>query len=337
MSTRAQAHEIIRTWAFYTIVKSLHHFGRVPWRTVDISGWGIAGEGMGKISKSRGGGPASPMEMIDRYSADALRYWAASTGPGKDAVISESKIQMGAKLVTKLWNVARFSQRFLLDYRPPDVLPGLSTADRWILSRIQTTVSRVTAYMRNSEYAVAKSEIESLFWTELADNYLEMAKMRLYDEAHPARAGACYALYRALLDTIKLLALFVPHVTERIYLELFAENEGQPSLHVSSWPEPDARLQNHAWERAGELLVAVATAVRRYKSEHNLPLSTELERLSIASAEPVVYEALQNAREDLKSITRARDIEVQSTSLDLGLEPLSIQDDLELAIARQRG
>ena len=109
MSLRPQAHDIIRTWAFYTIVKSHYHFGALPWKDVAISGWGIAGEGMGKISKSRGGGPMAPMEMIERYSADAVRYWAASTGLGKDAVISEEKIQLGAKLVTKLWNVARFA------------------------------------------------------------------------------------------------------------------------------------------------------------------------------------------------------------------------------------
>ena len=83
-----------------------------PWEQVLISGWGIAGEGMGKISKSRGGGPLPPLEMIERYSADAVRYWAASTGPGKDAVISEEKIKLGARLVNKLWNMARFSARF---------------------------------------------------------------------------------------------------------------------------------------------------------------------------------------------------------------------------------
>jgi valyl-tRNA synthetase len=99
-SLRPQAHEIIRTWTFYTIVKSYYHLGQLPWRGVLISGWGLAGEGMGKISKSRGGGLTAPLAMIERYSADAVRYWAASTAAGKDAVISEEKIQMGAKLVT---------------------------------------------------------------------------------------------------------------------------------------------------------------------------------------------------------------------------------------------
>ena len=117
-SLRPQAHEIIRTWAFYTIAKSHHHFGALPWKEVAISGWGLAPEGTGKISKSRGGGPIAPMAMIEKYSADAVRYWAASTSFGKDSVISEDKVQAGAKLVTKLWNVAQFSQRFLEGYLP---------------------------------------------------------------------------------------------------------------------------------------------------------------------------------------------------------------------------
>ena len=112
MNLRPQAHEIIRTWAFYTIVKSYHHFGVLPWEDIAISGWVVEGKGGGKISKSRGVSMA-PMEMIAKYSADAVRYWAASTGMGKDTTVSEEKIAMGSKLATKLWNVAKFSQRFL--------------------------------------------------------------------------------------------------------------------------------------------------------------------------------------------------------------------------------
>jgi valyl-tRNA synthetase len=111
MSLRPQAHEIIRTWAFYTIVKSLYLDHEIPWHDVAISGWGLLPEGMGKISKSRGGGPISPLEMIERYSADALRYWAASTSLGRDSLISEQKVQSGVKLTTKLWNVSNVSSR----------------------------------------------------------------------------------------------------------------------------------------------------------------------------------------------------------------------------------
>src|SRR5438045_9502043 len=111
MNLRPQAHEIIRTWAFYTIVKSHHHFGLLPWKVIAISGWGLAAEGAGKISKSRGGGPMPPMHMIEKYSADALRYWAASTAPGKDALISADKNVEGGTSGTKPRNVAQLSNR----------------------------------------------------------------------------------------------------------------------------------------------------------------------------------------------------------------------------------
>jgi valyl-tRNA synthetase len=159
LTLRPQAQEIIRTWAFYSIVKAYHHFGKLPWTKAAISGWGLAGEGMAKISKSRGGGPMAPMEMIEQYSADAVRYWAASTGFGRDSIISEQKIQAGAKLVNKLWNVARFSGRFLTNYQLPITNPQLSLADRWILSRMQQLIGRVTNLLDNYDYATAKSEI----------------------------------------------------------------------------------------------------------------------------------------------------------------------------------
>src|SRR5258708_20839567 len=145
MSLRPQAHEIIRTWAFYTIVKSYHEFGVLPWKEVAVSGWGLAGEGAGKISKSRGGGPMPPMEMIEKYSADAVRYWASSTGFGKDAIISEEKIAVGAKLVTKLWNVARFAERFLHGALPTTAPDDLPPTDRWLLSQAQRRLARATA------------------------------------------------------------------------------------------------------------------------------------------------------------------------------------------------
>jgi valyl-tRNA synthetase len=345
MSLRAQAHEIIRTWAFYTIVKSFHHFGALPWKETAISGWAIAGEGMGKISKSRGGGPMGPLEMIEQYSADAVRYWAASTSLGKDAVISETKVQMGAKLVNKLWNVARFSQRFLLHAEagspaagpavPADEIPPLSPADRWILARTQQLIRSATTYMHGYDYAAAKSETESYFWAALADNYLEMAKMRLYDESDPAREGALYALDHALLTVLKLFAPFVPHVTERIYLGLFAEREGAPSIHLSPWPTVNPRLENDTDLTSGQVLVEIATAVRRFKSEHSLSLGSELEQMQLVPRQPDLVELLREAKVDLKSITRVRQITLREDAPDPELEVVQQDSAVIVALARQ--
>lgn len=332
MSLRPQAHEIIRTWAFYTIVKSYHHFGTLPWKEVAISGWGLAPHGTGKISKSRGGGPVAPLKMIERYSADAVRYWAASTGLGRDSTISEQKIQAGARLVTKLWNVARFSQRFLSDYRPPAATPGLTPADRWILSRLQRLVAKATEAFRGYDFATAKSETESFFWNALADNYLEMSKQRLYDETHPAREGARYALWRVMSPVVKLFAPVLPHVTDRIYLELFAPAEGSDSIHTAHWPAADESLCNDAAEAAGDALVAVATAVRRFKSEHSMPLGAEIARLQLAIRDPALASALQGAEADITSITRARQVEV-AESLDPKLEKIAAGDIISAALA----
>lgn len=332
-SLRAQGHEIIRTWAFYTIVKSLHHFGTLPWKEITISGWGLLPEGMGKISKSRGGGPISPMEIITKYSVDAVRYWAASTGYGKDATISEEKIATGAKLVTKLWNVAKFSQRFLEHYHLPEELPLLTPTDRWMLARLQRLVQRVTAHFRNYDYAAAKSETESFFWRELADNYLEMSKERLYDETNALREGARYTLSTTLLTTIKLFAPFLPYVTEEIYQALFRDTEGVASLHTSAWPLANEALQDERAELAGESLIEVATAVRRYKSESNISLGTTLQRLQLATGDLAVAAMLRAATADIQSVTRASSIEVVE-QLDADLEVVKADGTIRVALAR---
>ena len=309
-SLRPQAHEIIRTWAFYTVVKSELHFGRLPWSDVLISGWGLAGEGMGKISKSKGGGPMPPLEMIQRYSADAVRYWAASTSPGKDAVISEEKIQMGGRLVTKLWNAARFCEHFLAGkglLARPDTL---SAADRWILAALQDLIRRSTIAMEQYEYALAKSEIEAFFWNTWTDNYLEMAKQRLYGEDGPGQEAACFTLQTVLRALLKLFAPFLPYVTEAIYRDLFAEAEGVSSIHRAIWPEVDAVLDDAAAAGWGEMLVAIASSVRRYKTEGKFGLASTIKRVQLGTPDPVLADMLRIALSDLASATRAERIEI---------------------------
>lgn len=332
---RPQAHEIIRTWAFYTIVKSLHHFGTLPWKVVGISGWGLAAAGQAKISKSRGGGPMSPMAMIERYSADAVRYWAASTGFGRDSAISEEKIKNGAKLCTKLWNVARFSERFLEDYQPAAGPAAFTPTDRWLLARLAKVIQRASAFFRSCEYAAARSEVESFFWRDLADNYLEMCKERLYGEAGHLREGTRYTLYQALLNVLKLFAPFLPYVTEEIYLALFAAQEQRKSLHLASWPEAQLAWVSEQAEAEGEILISVATAVRRYKSESGLSLGTEIGRLLLSTREAGLAAMLEAARLDILSVTRAQDLYI-GEQLVLGDTALLWQQDGLLTISLER-
>jgi valyl-tRNA synthetase len=313
MSLRPQGHEIIRTWAFYTIVRSLYHLGELPWNNVAISGWGLAAEGQGKLSKRRGEKSKikSPVEMLDQYSADAVRYWATGTALGKDALISEERVQAGAKLVTKLWNVGRFCEPFLAGYRPEEAPPDdLAPADRWLLARANRVIVAATGSFEQYDYAIAKSEIEAFFRRDLADNYLELVKKRLYDGGE-GYEGTRFTLRTALLTTIKLFAPLLPYVTEAMYKQLFAESDGARSIHLTQWPRTDERFNDEEAIAFGEALLGIATAVRRFKSERNLSLGAELAELRLSAADPALGDKLRAASMDLLSITRAKVIAVE--------------------------
>jgi valyl-tRNA synthetase len=327
MTLRPHAHEIIRTWTFYTIAKSWYHLRRVPWKNVDISGYGLLPQGA-KISKSRGGGPLDPWQMMERYSADAVRYWAASTGLGRDALVSEDKIASGNRLVTKLWNVARFAQPFLEGY---DARRGMETAptedvaaisksrspgslwptDRWLLDSLQRTIARATERWDEHDYCGAREETEGLFWNTLADNYLEMAKTRLYErpDGDPGKESARYALYHTLLNVCKLLAPIVPFVTEEIYHALgWGQPDQDPSIHRAAWPQPDRALLWPEAQRVGAALVGIATAVRRAKTAQHLRLGASVGALDIACEDAGLLDILHSCEVDLQSVSRAERI-----------------------------
>jgi valyl-tRNA synthetase len=208
---------------------------------------------------------------------------------------------------------------------PEEGPDSLTPADRWILSKLSGLIRRATQAMLAYEYASAKNEVESFFWKDLADNYLEMAKQRLYSKAAPGHDGAAYTLYHLLLNCSKMLAPFLPYVTESLFRQLFARHEGAASIHRSRWPEPLARFENLEAEQLGETLVEIATAVRRYKSEQNLSLGSELNRVQLAPNSPALASSLTGAASDLMSVTRARQIEV-SARLSSGLVELSCGD-----------
>jgi valyl-tRNA synthetase len=160
-----------------------------------------------------------------------------------------------------------------------------------------------------------------------------MAKTRLYAAQGRTHEGARYALSHVLLAVVKLFAPLLPYVTEEIYQGLFAAVEGQKSVHVSAWPVADTRLMSAEAELAGEALVEVATAVRRYKSEHTLSLGAPLEHVCVATEDPVLSAALREAREDVASVTRARQVEI-GRDLDPTLTVAMTNKLLSVGIAR---
>ncbi len=315
MQLRPQAHDIIRTWAFYTIAKSYFHFGRIPWETIMISGHGLDPSGH-SIHKSLGNSPVAPAALIGRHGADAVRYWACGGSVGADQQVNEETMRQGSRLITKLWNASRFigSQlgeeggRALLSGHAAQLREGLHWSDRALLSWLQRLIIRATESFRAYEYAAARDAAERFFWGTLCDNYLELIKGRLYDGAPEERLAAARTAAQALLATLKLLAPIMPHVTEEIYQRLFAAAEGARSIHLSAWPQPDEGLIDPEAERAGEALIAIAAAARRFKTAHQRGLGTALARLTIAAEDGGLRSMLAASEADLRSVTRAQEI-----------------------------
>jgi valyl-tRNA synthetase len=310
-SLRPQAHEIIRTWAFYTIVKSLAHTGEIPWQAAMISGHALSEERR-KISKSKQHNEAGLMELIEQESADALRYWATSGRTGADSPFSQELVVQGRRLVTKLWNACRFAESRLANLDTEAIASStypypLLPTDRWLLSRLAHTINAATTELERYEYAQARAEIEHFFWSDLCDNYLELAKARLYGEANPEQGAAQWTLYHALLAVLKLLAPYLPYITEEIYQGLFRQWDGAVSIHCSSWPTAHPTWIDAEAEEIGRTLLELLRQVRRFKTERNLSVGAELETLHL-NVQPGQRAALEVALIDLRSATRAKEI-----------------------------
>jgi valyl-tRNA synthetase len=321
MQLRPQGHDIIRTWAFYTIVKSHYHFGTIPWATLMIAGHGLDPSGR-SIHKSKGNAPIDPSALIARYSADAVRYWACGGSVGTDQPVSEETMKQGQRLITKLWNAARFVAGQLdqttSDRQPPPLLP----ADRALLSWLQHLIARATRSFRAYDYAAAKEATERFFWGTFCDNYLEWVKGRLYDDRPEERRAAQWTIYQTLLAILKLFAPIMPHITEEIYAQLFAAHEGVRSIHIATWPQPHESLIDAEAEQAGEALLAITASVRRFKSARKLGLGTALARITIAAADERLRRALEAAAADVRSVTRAGEITIRAEAGD-GFEELA--------------
>jgi valyl-tRNA synthetase len=168
-------------------------------------------------------------------------------------------------------------------------------------------IGQATECFQNYDYAAAKGATESFFWRVLADNYLEMCKLPLYEEESE---GARYALHTVLLTVLKLFAPFLPHVTEEIYQGLFVTDEGDGSIHKAPWPVADETLVDEPAEAAGDVIVDIATAVRRHKTEHQLFMGAEFECLWVATQDLALREALRGAQSNIRSVTRAKSVKV---------------------------
>jgi valyl-tRNA synthetase len=309
MSLRPQAHDIIRTWAFYSIVKSLYSTNEIPWHTLMVSGHALSAE-RSKLSKSKGQKAVSPMAIIEQESADALRYWATSVKTGNDTPFNPEMLANGRRLVTKLWSASRFAESRLANFSLSEQPEMLLPTDRWLLSRLTQIIEFATNELENGEYASARAEIERFFWSDLCDNYLELAKARLYEEAGERHVAAQWTLYHALLTTLLLLAPYLPYVTEKIYQELFRDREGNVSVHRMLWPSIENAWRDESAEETGKTILEFLRTVRRSKAEQGISVGAEIETLSLNTQSKSVQQraTIEASLVDLKSATRAKEI-----------------------------
>jgi len=306
MSMRTHAHEIIRTWTFYTIVRSLYHTGEIPWKDLMICGFILAKKGE-KISKSKSNDKLEPKYLISAYSADVLRYWTAGARLGTDTFFSTDELPVSKRFITKLWNAARFSISHLQDV-DLSLAPQLLPIDRWIMERVSETTVNATSLLFEYEIGSARHAIDDLFWKDFCDNYIEIVKERLYDpDTHGAdeRRSGQYALYCAMLNILKLYSIYVPHISEYIYQEFFRQHEKEVSIHLTRWAKPssiDDRII-----RFGDKVKEVIYEARRYKTERNLSMRDEIETLCI-NVEPCFHEWFRISEKDLQACSRAKEI-----------------------------
>lgn len=315
MSLRPQAHDIIRTWAFYTIVKAHLHMDRIPWRHVMISGHAL-NPNREKMSKSKGNVAGDPLAALEKYSADELRYWACSSRLGTDVMFSEEVLGLGRKLVTKLWNAARFAAQFLQGFDPSSPVE-LHPFDRWVLASAAKAVADATCGMEVYEYSICMREAEDFFWNAFCDNYLEIVKGRLYGSDEKAADAARKALYDCLYTVLRLFAPILVHITEELYQLIFREREGHESIHTAPWPVCSG--VDFDAIRAGDIALEVIEAARRFKSERNLSMAAPLGRITVSGPDGDLS-VMKPFEADLLNVTRASSIVWKPGSPDRSVE-----------------
>jgi valyl-tRNA synthetase len=310
MSLRTQAHDIIRTWAFYTIVKSLYHTGQIPWKDIMVCGFVLAKKGE-KFSKSKGNSELSPNELIENHSADVIRYRAANSKLGTDTFFSIDELGIAKRFITKFWNASRFALAHLQDI-DINVNIELMPVDRWIIERCKQTTTDAKSLLEQYEIGSARYKIDDFFWKDLCDYYLEIVKERLYQpeiRGVRQRQSAQYALYYSLLNVLKLYAIYVPHITEYIYQDFFRQHEKSISLHRLCW-ETEKTIDNEII-LFGEKLKDVISETRKYKSENALSIKAEIEKVVITTDEKLV-KLFQQTINDIKACCHAKKIEISS-------------------------
>jgi valyl-tRNA synthetase len=305
-SIRPQGGEIIRTWAFYTLFRCYKLTGKKPWNEMLLHGMVLGADGK-KMSKSTGN-IVNPNEAFEKYSSDILRQWAATATQGEDVPFTWKEMEHSKKFIVKLWNISNFIA-LQLSEKPEKA--KLTTIDKWILSRFNKLLRLCNESMNNYVFNVPINEIRNFVWHEFADYYIEMVKHRTYKSKDNA---ARYTLYKILYDSLRLLAVFTPFITEEIYQNNFRKFEKEKSIHLASYPEPDEKMIDPASEEAGELAKEIITVIRKFKTDNSLAMNAPLSAVIIDNkkVEPVLDDIKETVKAEQIKTGKADKIETPS-------------------------
>jgi len=309
---RPQAHEILRTWAFYTMLKAYLHENTLPWKDIMVSGWCLA-QDKSKMSKSKGN-VLIPEILLEAHGSDVIRYWCASSKLGTDTAYSEDVINNGKRLVNKLWNAAKFASTHFDKISDSDKALSLCEVkhkitrdfDKYLVNQVVDLVDYADQELTNYEYATAIDKTEKFFWALFCDNYLEITKTRAYNENGEDDEGALsthLTLYHTLKTLLQLFAPIVPHITEELFHILYAKDNSE-SIHMrGSWPNIREAKFTDIDETKSEDLLEILELVRKIKAQDNLSIKSPISYIEIKG-----IMLPDNLISDLKNVTSAKEI-----------------------------
>jgi len=309
MSLRPQSHDIIRTWAFYSILRSKLLTGDKPFKTIMMDGFILSADGTPMHASK--GNVIDPLEILDEFGADPLRFYASNCALGKDNPYRHQDVLRGLSVSRKLFNIGRLVKTAIdkgfdnsidiANIAFEEVESDLHDVDRWLISKYSKMVGNATDNMEKFRFDHLVKDIINFTWHKLADHYLEISKNRIYSGNDKA---LLFTLYNVMKGILKMLAPFLCHITEDIYQNIFAGETKGNSIHVSSWPEP-INIDDDG-EALGDLVVDITSAVRSYKSEKKIPLNASIGELIIGGA---LGRRIQDSIEDIIAPTSSSGIQ----------------------------
>jgi valyl-tRNA synthetase len=305
--------DIIRTWAYYLMVRHLALFDERPFNSVLINGMVLGADGR-KMSKSLKNYAAAP-ETLAKNGADAVRQWAAGGGAtGSDIPYRVQDVEYGKRFLNKLWNASGFANKLLEDYVPQSAdSVKLQLLDKWILSKTETLTKKVTESFEKCQFNIAVEDIRNFTWHVLCDYYLEAIKDRLYrPEVHrkESRLAAQYTLYEILYRLLQLFAPVAPHITEEIYQYMYIDNKGYNSIQVSKWPAFNPTLVDETVEKQGDLIITILGEIRNDKAQKKMPLNAPIKSVTVYAENTETAQIIQKCAIDITSTLKIENFKI---------------------------